>query len=85
MAETLFAITCRGRERGIRLQPHRYADGSYVASDSRFSRDYVRVTTLSELVCLWLAGFSIRMSALNSRFHRSPSLITAASIERCGE
>jgi len=84
MTETLYAITSRGRERGIRLQPHRYADGSYVASDSRFSRDYVRVTTLNEIVSLWLGGSSIRMSAPDSRFHRSPSLITAVSIERCG-
>lgn len=81
MKHTLKAVVQRGKEFGVDLLPHRYADGTYVASQSRYERDYVRVTAIDELIALWKQGYKIRMSAPNSEHHRSPSLIAAGAIE----
>lgn len=81
MNPTLKAVVKRGKEFGVVLLPHQYADGSYVASQSRYERDYIRVTTIDELIELWKQGYKVRMSAPNSEYHRSPSLIAAGAIE----
>lgn len=81
MSKTLQACVQRGKEVGIALQPHRYADGTYVASKTRFERDYLHVHNLGQLIELWQQGYKIRMSAPRSEHHRSPSLISPASIE----
>lgn len=81
MKKTLHAVVKRGKERGVALRPHRYADGTYVGSPSRFERDYIRVSSLEELIGLWKQGYKIRMGAPNSEQHRSPSLIAASAIE----
>lgn len=81
MSKTLKAHVHRGKEAGITLQPHRYADGTYVASKTRFERDYLRVGSLEQLIGLWQQGYKIRMSAPQSAHHRSPSLITPTAIE----
>ena len=81
MTNTLQAHVQRGKEAGIALQPHRYADGTYVASQTRFQRDYLRVGSLDRLIELWQQGYKIRMSAPQSEHHRSPSLIAATAIE----
>jgi hypothetical protein len=69
-------VVRRGDEIGTVLKPHLYEDGKYIASMTRFEKDYVRVETLRELRILALHGFRIRMSAANNRKHRSPSLIS---------
>lgn len=84
MTQTLHATVQRGKEFGLLLTPHRYADGCYVASHERFERAYRRVTQLSELIALYRQGYKIRMSAPASRHHKSPSLIATASIELVG-
>ena len=81
MAQTLTARVQRGREIGTILRPHRYSDGCYVASRSRYEVDYVRVGSLERLIALWKQGYKIRMSAPESEQHRSPSLIAPGAIE----
>jgi hypothetical protein len=70
----------RGEEQGTELLPHRHEDGMYVASLTRFERDYIRVGTLRELAILVRQGFSIRMSNPDSTKHKAPSLIAPASL-----
>lgn len=81
MSQSIKACVQRGKEIGVTLWPHRYADGCYVASLSRFERDYVRVDTLDKLIDLWRQGYKIRMSASDSDYHRYPSLIAPGAIE----
>lgn len=81
MKQTLNAVVQRGKEFGVVLLPHRYADCSYVASKSRYEGDYIRVTTIEALIDLWKQGYKIRMSAPDSDHHRSPSLIAPSAIE----
>lgn len=81
MAQTLKAFVQRGKEVGVALLPHRYGDGSYVVSKSRYEEDYVRVDAIENLIDLWKQGYKIRMSAPDSDHHRSPSLIAPGSIE----
>ena len=57
------------------LTPHLYKDGKYVASKTRFKKDYVRVESLSELIILARRGFRIRMSNTDITNHRAPSLV----------
>lgn len=81
MPNTLEAHVQRGKETGIALRPHRYADGTYVASETRFKRDYLHVGSLNRLLELWRQGYKIRMSAPQSAHHRAPSLIAPTSIK----
>lgn len=78
MATLRYTVT-RGEAKGEVLHPHRYNDGRYVASMTRFKKDYVRVSTIEELIAYIGKGFSIRMS--NQFGHHAPSLIAPASIE----
>lgn len=73
-------IVSRGKEEGIVLTPHKHEDGKYVASMSRFEKDYIYVDSLRELQILCGNGFSIRMSNQDSSHHRAPSLISPGSI-----
>jgi hypothetical protein len=68
----------RGLNKGAILRPHRHADGFFVASRTRYARDYIRVRSETELALLTAAGFSARMSAPGI----GPSLICPASISR---
>jgi hypothetical protein len=70
----------RGLGSGTVLHPHRHDDGMYVASKTRFERDYIRVATVGELLILIGNGFSIRMSCPGSKTHAAPSLISPSSI-----
>ena len=81
MSQTLRTTVQRGKEPGITLAPHRYADGCYVASPTRFKCDYIWVASLTELIALWKRGYKIRMSMPASNYHKSPSLIEPAAIE----
>jgi len=77
-------IVNRGAESGVTLRPHLYEDGKYVASRTRFKRDYVRVESERELRILARHGFRIRMSNLSSAKHRSPSLVSLQVSRRTG-
>jgi hypothetical protein len=80
-SQILQAIVKRGKAHGATLRPHRYADGSYVASRSRYERNYIRVSSLSELIQLWQQGFKVRMSATLEDKRLTPTLIAAEAIE----
>ena len=77
MAQTFAATVKRGHAVGTRLAPHKHKDGTYVASRTRFERDYLRVDSLDALVEHWRAGYGIRMSTGPGGV---PSLVSAASI-----
>jgi hypothetical protein len=57
-----FAVKSRGEYKGQRLYPHRHPDGTYVATNSKYEVDYVRVGSLKELTALVRAGYGARMS-----------------------
>jgi hypothetical protein len=78
--ESMAYVVRRGAEIGVTLSPHKHDDGSYVASKTRFERDYIRVESLTKLVALAKAGYKVRMSARDSKKHRAPSLISPRSI-----
>lgn len=81
----LQAVVKRGNAIGTVLRPHRHEDGHYVVSMTRFEKDYIRVANPDELP-LWVdKGYSLRMSNPNVSNHRSPSLISPASIEMLSE
>ena len=80
-ATAMSFVVSRGDEPGTILTPHLHDDGKYVASMSRFEKDYVRVESIRELGILAKHGFSIRMSCLDSAKHRAPSLISPASLQ----
>ncbi len=64
----------RGQYQGERLHPHRDSDGSYVATTSKYSVDYVRVNSLDELSALVRSGYGARMS--NPAIPQAPSYIS---------
>jgi hypothetical protein len=76
---TLRCTVKRGKARGEALYPHKHEDGRYVASITRFKKDYIRVDTIEELIPYVKKGFCVRMS--KQRSHRAPSLISPESIE----
>lgn len=76
----LHAIVKRGKAIGTTLVPHRFDDGCYVVSLTRFKRDYIRVRSEADLP-VWVAkGYSIRMSNPLIPEHKAASLIAPASI-----
>jgi hypothetical protein len=74
-------VVTRGDGIGTVLTPHVHNDGRYVASKTRFEKDYVRVESLREVRILATHGFSIRMSNQQNPNHRAPSLIASGSLE----
>jgi hypothetical protein len=80
-ATAMSYIVSRGDEVGAVLTPHLHEDGKYVASMTRFEKDYVRVESMRELGILAKHGFSIRMSSPSSTCHRAPSLISPSSLQ----
>jgi hypothetical protein len=75
-----FVVT-RGREKGVVLTPHRGEDGKYVASRTRFKKDYVKVEKVEDLILLMQKGYGVRMSNQDSDTHRGPSLIRPSGIK----
>ncbi len=73
----LISQVSRGVNKGVELTPHRHKDGMYVASMTRFEKDYVRVASVEELSILMAQGFRVRMSAQGI----APSLIAPKSIK----
>lgn len=81
MISDISASVRRGGSKGTLLYPHRFKDGAYVVSKTRFKRDYVRLTNKSEIIQYLERGFSLRMSSSNSNKHKAPSLIRASNIQ----
>ncbi|MFJ2325141.1 hypothetical protein [Pseudomonas sp. NPDC087690] len=69
-----FAVKGRGEHNGVSLFPHRYADGTYVATTSKYQSDYVYTERLDELEALVRSGYGARMS--NPAVEQGPSYIT---------
>lgn len=65
---------------GKPLYPHKHEDDMYVASHSRFERDYVRVETLDQLQALVQLGYGARMSNPELRPKVAPSIIISKNI-----
>lgn len=80
MSIQLKAYVKRGANAGVELTPHLNKEGFYIASMTRFEKDYVRVSSTAELAKLVKEGLSIRMSAPGV----APSLISPASITALG-
>lgn len=74
------AYVLRGKNAGLELAPHRHADGLYVASMTRFSKDYLRVASVEALADLLDQGYRIRMSLVDKKRAHAPTLIAACSI-----
>ena len=74
-------VVTRGREKGAVLTPHKGDDGKYVASPTRFKKDYVKVERVEDLIPLMQKGYGVRMSHQDSDTHRGPSLIRPQGIK----
>lgn len=81
MKSIIFAMVQRGDSVGVTLYPHKFRDGNYVVSKSRFQSDYIRLTNIDEVQQHIERGYSLRMSNPNSEKHKAPSLISPSSIE----
>ncbi|SIT03239.1 HNH endonuclease [Neptunomonas antarctica] len=66
---------------GKPLYPHKHKDGMYVASHSRFERDYVRIETLDQLQALVELGYGARMSNPELRPRVAASIIVSKNID----
>ena len=58
--------------------PHRYADGTYVVSMTRYTRDYVHVSSLEEVLTHLDRGYRLRVS--DPMTGSSPSLVLKQSL-----
>lgn len=76
--QPFFAKKNRGQYQGEMLYPHRHPDGTYVATTSKHSVDYVRVNSLDELSALVRSGYGARMS--NPEIPQAQSYISHGSI-----
>ena len=76
--QQFFALKNRGKYQGQRLYPHLHSDSTYVATNTKFVVDYVRVSSLDELTALVRAGYGARMS--NPDIPQAPSFISHDSI-----
>jgi hypothetical protein len=76
---TLRSRVRRGKQSGTLLVPHRYRDGCYVVSMTKFDQDQVRVQTMEQVVAYIQQGYKLRMS--DPANPRSPSLISPKWIE----
>lgn len=74
-----FAVKSSGQHKGMFLYPHRYADGSYVATTSRYATDYIYTEDLDDLSALVRSGYGARMS--NPALNQGPSYIAHSKIK----
>lgn len=77
----LHAFIRRGPNTGTLLFPHRHRDGCYVVSKTRYEKDYVRLSSVLEVIEHLEKGFSLRMSNPDEGVN-SPSLIEPEKIYR---
>ena len=69
-----------GKGQGIQLTPHKFRDGTYRASKSKFG-PHETVRNWEALIPWMRRGYSIRMSPKDSANRRGPSLITPARVK----
>ncbi|WP_350575856.1 hypothetical protein [Pseudomonas sp. HY2-MNA-CIBAN-0224] len=74
-----FAVKNSGQHKGMFLYPHRYADGSYVATTSKYATDYIYIEHLDDLSALVRSGYGARMS--NPDLKQGPSYIAHSKIK----
>ena len=74
----MYAVSTRGKTKGVKMLPHLHADGMYVVSMERFKQAYVRVPTLADVERYVRLGYGARMSATGGR--GPANLYAAASI-----
>lgn len=76
--QPLFAKKNRGQYKDLLLYPHLHSDGNYVATNTKYSIDYVRVGSVDELAVLVRSGYGARMS--NPEIPQAPSFISNRKI-----
>lgn len=81
MSIELKAYVQRGKNAGLELVPHRHEDGLYVASMTRYAKDYLRVSSVERLADLLNQGYRIRMSPANKSHQHAPTLISGRHIK----
>lgn len=74
------AVISSGKNSGRTLSPHKYPDGKYVVSSSKFEEDYIRVDDLDEVKAFVKAGYKLRMSNLKIIREHAPTLINPEKI-----
>ena len=79
------AQVSRGAEQGNWLYPHKYKDGMFVVSKTRFECDYIRVASEQEAKEMVKKGYRLRMSNMEIPSLKTPSLIHPGRIEFIGE
>jgi hypothetical protein len=72
-------VVQKGKEAGVMLVPHRYRDGTYLASKCK-QGPHFRVDSPEELITHMVNGHYIRMSNPETRHHRTPRPIRSSSI-----
>ena len=73
----------RGKNQGKILTPHKFKDGLYVVSKTRFKIDHINVSSIREVYEYLKKGYRVRMG--NAEHKISPSLIMFDSIEVISE
>lgn len=58
----IHAFVTSGPDLGSILYPHRYLDGRYVVSMTRYEKDYIRVDDATQLLGWLEKGYRLRMS-----------------------
>jgi hypothetical protein len=80
----IWAVSSRGQTKGQILVPHKYQRGpfagSYIASRSKYKRDYEPVSDIDQLSGYVARGYGIRMSPQNLAGKGKDNWITPASI-----
>jgi hypothetical protein len=75
----MYSTISIGPDKGKRLYPHLHQGGYYVASTSKFEKDYIKVKTLDELEALVRSGYGARLKATDS--NNAPSIVKSTSIK----
>lgn len=75
----LVAEARRGKEQGVRLKPHKFSNGKFKVSEYKGGPS--KWLSTEEEIKTWLKrGWSLRMSNVESQYHRAPSLIVPRHI-----
>lgn len=75
---TVYARVTRGQQSGEFLTPHKYEDGMFVLSPTKYTDDYIRVKTEEEFIEGVKKGLGGRMSSprvRGPRFFASSSIV----------
>jgi hypothetical protein len=77
----IHAFVASGLDLGAIIYPHRYSDGRFVVSMTRFKKDYIYVDSPSELLDWLEKGYRLRMSNVQNGVV-SPRLVKPENIYR---